>query len=209
MDAALYLTVITASYLFGNVNFAVLYSKMLGKDIRKLGSGNPGTMNMIRNYGKIMGAVTLISDVLKGALPCLLGWFMIGDNFKFSSDRTGLYVGALSLIVGHIYPVFYKFKGGKGIASSIGICAVINLPAAFICFALGFLFIQLTSCGTVGSFICVGAPLTVEAYLIKNPSVAVSVIMCALLFLTLFAHRKNIVRLFQNTDNKTKLYGKR
>jgi len=210
LDYFLYPTVIILSYLFGNLNFAVLYSKLLGRDIRTIGSGNPGSMNMIRNFGKIWGAITLSSDVLKGVIPSLFGWFLLGGNFKFGADRVGLYVGALSLIIGHIYPVFYKFKGGKGIASTIGICAVINFPAALAGFLLAMLFIQFTKCGTIGSFVAIGTPLITEAFLLGGKAgPVVSIIMFLLLGLTLFAHRKNIVRLFTDKESKTKLWGKK
>lgn len=204
--------VIMGSYLFGNINTALIISKIKKQDVRKMGSGNPGTMNMFRNYGVILGVVTLLCDALKGALPCLFGWWLLGEEFSLGADRFGLYLGALSVIVGHIFPVFLKFKGGKGIASSIGVCLVVNPIATLITFAVGVAFILITKMGSVTSFIIISFPLAIEGFAASGADGYMALVNGLLIFtlfsLTLFAHRKNIVKLFTGKESKTVLFGK-
>lgn len=201
---------IVICYLLGNINNALIISKIKKGDIREYGSGNPGAMNMFRNYGFRIGLLTLVLDALKGAIACIVGWFIVG-GFSFTGNDIGKYIGALSVIVGHIFPVFLKFKGGKGIASSIGICFVINPLVAAISLAVGFLFITITKMGAVTSFIIITFPLAITAYelsanfLANLPSI---IIIFAIFVLTLWAHRTNLLRLFSGVENKTDLFKK-
>ena len=111
------------SYLMGSVNNAIIICKTLGLDIRQLGSGNPGTMNMIRSLGLHWGFLTLILDAVKGIVPALLGWYFLGEEvMEFGADKMGLYLCALAGIIGHMFPIYYQFKGGKGVASTLGVC---------------------------------------------------------------------------------------
>ncbi len=128
---------IVICYLLGSVNSALIISKLKKGDIRKCGSGNPGAMNMFRNYGFKFGLLTLVLDAIKGVLACLIGWFIVG-GFSFNGTILGKYIGAISVIIGHIFPVFLKFKGGKGIASTIGICFMISPIVALISLVAGF-----------------------------------------------------------------------
>lgn len=113
-----------ASYFVGCFNFALLISKIKHKDVRKMGSGNPGTMNMSRQFGLKIGAATLFLDMFKGGTMVLVGYFVFrgkvfaGTDFLVSD--LARYVCGVCVIVGHIYPVTMKFKGGKGIASTLG-----------------------------------------------------------------------------------------
>ena len=102
--------VILFSYLLGSVNFAYITARIKGIDISSSGSGNPGTSNVLRTLGKSSAAVVLLGDLLKGAIPILF----------FSNDKYFLLYG-LAAVLGHIYPVFYKFKGGKGVATYLGV----------------------------------------------------------------------------------------
>ncbi len=205
-----YVAVAIVSYLLGNFNSAIAISKLKKNDIRKLGSGNPGTMNMFRNFGKGIGLLTLALDALKGALPCLLGWFVCGEAWKFGANETGLYVGALSVIVGHIFPVFYKFHGGKGIASSVGVCLVINWWATLISFTVGALFLIFFKIGSITSFIIISFPIALDAFTLGTSFGNLpSLILLFILFcMTLFAHTKNILKLFAGTERKVILFGR-
>ena len=111
--------VILFSYLLGSVNFAYITARIKGIDISSSGSGNPGTSNVLRTLGKSSAAIVLLGDLLKGAIPILF----------FSNDKYFLLYG-LAAVLGHIYPVFYKFKGGKGVATYLGvyIAAVLMNP---------------------------------------------------------------------------------
>ena len=121
------------AYLIGNISFAILLSKKKNQDITKMGSGNPGTMNMLRNFGFKTGILTLALDALKGAAPALAGYLLFGDH--------GLYIAGLAVILGHIYPVFRKFKGGKGVACTLGVFLVANPILTLIFFVVAFIYL--------------------------------------------------------------------
>lgn len=197
-------------YLLGNVNNALIISKLKKSDIRERGSGNPGAMNMFRNYGFRIGLLTLLLDGAKGAVACVLGWFIVGE-FSFSGSELGKYIGAISVIIGHIYPIFLGFKGGKGIASTIGICFVINPIVAAISMLVGTLFIIVAKLGAIASFIIISFPLAFTAFelsadlWVNLPSI---IILFVMFLLTLWAHRTNLFRLFSGKENKTDLFNK-
>ena len=119
LTVLMYIAFIGISYLAGSVNNAIIICRLLGYDIRSLGSGNPGAMNMVRSVGLWWGALTLLMDALKGALPALAGWYFLGTPLSFEGSRIGACLCGLAVIIGHIFPVYYKFKGGKGVASAL------------------------------------------------------------------------------------------
>ena len=123
-----YVIVAIGGYLLGGVNFATIFARLNKKNIRDMGSGNPGTMNVMRNLGAKWGILTFICDGIKGALPSLIGNLLIGE--------TGLYAGGLSAVLGHIYPVYTGFKGGKGVATSIGAFVVADPLWSLIAFGV-------------------------------------------------------------------------
>ena len=205
-----FIAVALGAYLIGNFNAAITISKCKKRDIRALGSGNPGTMNMFRNFGKAIGMLTLTLDALKGAIPCLLGWFFCGEFCHFYGSKIGLYVGALSVIVGHIFPVFYKFRGGKGVASSVGVCLVLNWWATLISFAVGALFLIFIKIGSVTSFIILAFPMALHAYRFASEGeLACRILLFCIFCLTLFAHTKNIIKLYAGNERKVILFKKK
>ena len=208
MTALKFVLLIVLSYLLGNVNFAIVISKLKKRDIRKLGSGNPGTMNMIRNFGVGIGLLTLALDALKGALPCVMGWLVCGEAWQLGADKIGLYVGGISAIVGHIFPVFFKFKGGKGVATSVGVCLVISPIATLISFAIGVLFLIFIKIGSITSFIIISFPIAFHAFteMRGGASVAVGILLFAMFCLTLFAHTKNIIKLFSGNERQVVIF---
>ena len=122
-----FIVMAVVSYFVGCFNFALLISKIKHKDVRKMGSGNPGTMNMSRQFGLKIGALTLFLDMVKGGIPLLVAYFIFRGKVFAGTDvlisDLARYVCGVSVIVGHIYPVTMKFKGGKGIASTLGMYA--------------------------------------------------------------------------------------
>lgn len=202
--------VAVGAYFVGNINNAILISRLKGKDIRQCGSGNPGTMNMLRTYGKLLGVLTLILDVLKGVVPCLLGWlFMGGGQFlRLGSDRMGMYVAGLCAVLGHVYPVTMKFHGGKGAATIIGVCLTMQPLYTLATFALGVAFLIVTKVGSITSFIMISAPLAVEGLTAaQNPlGIYCSVILFVMYAFSLFAHRKNLVKLFSGNEGRVVLF---
>lgn len=210
MAALKLISLIIVSYFIGNFNSALVISKIRGKDIRKSGSGNPGTMNMLRTNGIPLGALTLALDILKGVVPCILGWWLIGE-LGFNDDRLGIYVGGICAIIGHIFPVLLKFKGGKGIATTIGVCFVIQPIVTSISFAIGVAFLFITQMGSLTSFLVISFPLAFDGlqFTGEGYDIACAIMLFGILALTLFAHRKNLVKLFKGTENPVVLIKKR
>ncbi len=113
-DLYLYLIFVPVSYIIGSINFATIIAKIKNKDIKKMGSGNPGTMNMLRSVGKFWGCLTFVLDCAKGISFALIGMFV------FKNSNLAMHVLGLSVVLGHIFSCFSKFKGGKGVATSLG-----------------------------------------------------------------------------------------
>lgn len=203
------------SYLIGSVNFAVMLSAGRKRDVRKMGSGNPGTMNMLRNFGAKIGVLTFALDILKGTLPVLAA----GLIFQNSPLSVGMpiiadiarYIAGLFAITGHIYPVYFAFKGGKGIATTLGVFLAINWWLTLIAFAVCFIYILLFEYGSVGSLIMITIMCCVEGYRYNSAHqpdlylLSVSVMLLLICFLTWFAHRSNLYRLMMGKEHKTKL----
>ena len=197
------------SYFIGNVNFALVLSRLKHGDIRNSGSGNPGTMNVVRTYGKVVGVLCLILDAFKAAIPAFFFWWLCSGEVYDVSDKLGLYVSGLSVVVGHIFPVCLKFKGGKGIACIIGISLVAHPFVTLIAFAAGLIFLIIVKIGALASFIMIFVPNIYEAYVLGGTQPAVSGLIFAMLTLAVLAHHANLVRLFSGTENLTVLFKKK
>lgn len=197
------LLVIVISYLFGNVTFARIIAKCKHKDITKLGSGNPGSTNTLRNFGLKLGILNLVLDLLKGFIPSIVTFYLFGQNYAY------LYIAGISTIVGHIYPVIFKFKGGKGIATMMGVFLAANPIATLITIVVAALVWLCFQYGSVASFLCVTVLSCIEGVVHKNLPMQQYQLICLLLFaiflLTWWAHRKNIERLLLGNENKVSL----
>lgn len=209
-----YVIVIIISYFIGNINFARILSKKLNQDITKQGSGNPGTMNMLRTFGFKAGILTLALDALKGACAALLGFLVFGGaegSFvnimginSSAQAMMGLYIGGVSVIIGHNFPVIYKFKGGKGVACLLGIYLIASPILVAICFVFVFIYLYVFDYAAVGSFIFITVLTFFEALKTKG-NLVVIILLFFMYFLTWFMHRKNIFRLLVGTENKANL----
>ena len=204
MNNLYYVILAVIAYLIGNFSSARLIAKCKHDDITKYGSGNPGTLNTWRAFGFWAGILTFLLDMLKGLLPTLLAYFIF-KNVNGCSPEIAVYVSGFSVVLGHIFPVLYGFKGGKGIATSIGIYLVINWWVSLIAFAVmivGMLFVKYASIFTIGYVIA----MSIVEICLCNPANWVNYLFISgILVLVLFAHRANIVRLFQGKENKTEL----
>ena len=142
MEYILLAVVVVVSYFVGNINFARILSGTKKVDITKQSSGNPGATNMYRTFGPKLGYLTLALDALKGVVAGLLGAFVVGHGDFHSIDGlVGIYSCGLAAMVGHCFPVIYKFKGGKGVSTMIGVFLVSMPLVVAICFVLGFIFV--------------------------------------------------------------------
>ncbi|HEY8419407.1 MAG TPA: glycerol-3-phosphate 1-O-acyltransferase PlsY [Clostridia bacterium] len=210
---------VVISYFVGGIHFAALISKLKGVDIKTLGSGNPGTMNMLRNFGVSTAVITLILDALKGAIPALAGYFLLQNDeilkgaissapqwlgyYLAGGTKAGVYIGGISVILGHMFPVLKKFKGGKGVASSVGVFLVANPVITVIAFIIAFLYLYFGKYGSVASFIFLAGSSIAEIVLavIFKDNFLVIILIVSMLALILWAHRSNIVRLFNGTES--------
>lgn len=199
-----YVCVVFVGYVLGNINFARILSKFLKTDITKQGSGNPGTMNMLRTFGFKFGLLTLVLDAIKSALASLYGFFVFGGDMSSMTSVIGLYVGGLSCVLGHNFPVLYHFKGGKGVACILGMFAVANPVWSLVAFAISFIYLCIFDYGAVASFIFITVLTVLEAtkYRANFP---MTCILFVLFFLTWFMHRKNIARLLWGKENRVNL----
>ncbi len=216
-----FLLLAVGSYLIGNVNFAIIISKLKHRDIRKIGSGNPGTLNMSRNFGMGIGVLTLVLDILKGAIPTFVGYIIYMDKgfagTELPISQIAMVGCGFFAVLGHIFPVFMRFKGGKGIATTIGVFMVCSPIVTASSGVIAIVFILITEIGAMGSFIAttpgaIATSYSVYKNYIENQPVNTLQIMLvaitnlfiiAIIVLTWVAHRQNIKRLLAGEEHPT------
>ena len=200
-----YVVLVLIGYAFGNFNFARILSKLRKNKITDSGSGNPGTMNMLRTHGAILGAITLLFDALKAAIPALIGFLWLGNGEYFSTESMiPMLAGGVSAVVGHIFPVLYKFKGGKGIASTFGLFMMLNPIPGLIIFVICFIVFYFVKIGSVASFMFI---YSFSIYQTIMPETRASwiplVLIWGIVALDTYAHKENIKRLLTNSERIT------
>ena len=187
--------IIFCSYLIGSIPFGFLLTKFfLKKDIRDIGSGNIGATNALRTGNKAIGYSTLSLDILKAVLPVIFIKFNYPDY---------IYLSSLCVFIGHVFPLWLKFKGGKGIATYVGILFCIDLIFGLIFIFTWLIIYLIFKYSSLSSLI---ATLSIPAYLLlflNGKNIFFFLIMFVLIF---FTHRKNIKRLINNEESKTKIY---
>lgn len=197
------LIIIVVSYFIGNISFSRMLALSKHKDITKLGSGNAGSTNVLRNFGLGYGVINLVLDILKGFLPAFLSYIIFDGNLIY------LYIAGISVMVGHIYPVVFKFKGGKGIASMLGVFLAADPVVTLIVIACALVCWLIFKYGSLASFLCVTALTVYEGIQAKSMPEGEGKIICLLLFiifcLTWYAHRSNIERLLCGKESKVSL----
>ena len=206
----IYIIIAIISYLIGSVNFSVILSKKIaGFDVREKGSGNAGSTNMLRSVGKGAAALTLICDVLKGVVAIGIA-ILLGNMVQDSNKELLLQIAGIMVIVGHTYPIFFGFKGGKGVATSLGVLLLSNWQIGLICLVFALVMMALTRMVSLGS--CTAAVLFPVLTLFINQHYTVltegkngnvyfiySVILAAIV---LFNHRENIKRIYDGTEHR-------
>lgn len=198
------------SYLIGSVNFSIILSKIVsGEDIRNSGSGNAGATNMLRTHGKKLAALTLILDVLKGIVCVVLAEIFVSrvsGEYKAALDNLCLpYIAGLCAVLGHNFPVYFGFRGGKGVATSLGVVMVLDWKVGLIVMIISLAVMAATRYVSLGSVL--GGALFVIVKIIKDAvthdvrpvGMVCVIIMGALLIIR---HRANIKRLLNGTENK-------
>ena len=187
--------IILTSYLMGSIPFGLILTKIfLNKDIRKIGSGNIGATNVLRAGNKIVGYLTLTLDVLKAIIPIIY----IKLNYP---DL--IYVSSLSVFLGHVFSIWLKFKGGKGVATYVGILFCINYFLGII-FIISWLIIFIISkFSSLGSIL---SSLVIPIYIFLNSDYNNEYFFVIMFVLILFTHRENVKRLINKEESKTKIY---
>ncbi len=189
------LIVAVTAYLIGSFSSAYFVGKLFMKiDIRSHGSGNAGATNAVRVMGSKLGVITFLLDFLKGIIAVLLGLLLYKE--------LGGYIAAFFVVIGHNWPIFLNFKGGKGIATTIAAMAVLEFPVALISVITGITVAIITKYVSVGSitFLVTLFVLTASGLFITNPYLNILTALLALL--GLYRHRENIMRLKAGTENK-------
>ena len=204
---AVYIVIAIIAYLIGSINFSVIISKkMAGFDIREKGSGNAGSTNMLRSIGKKAAALTLICDILKGVIAIGIG--LIVSKIAKDVDRALIVqIAGIFVVLGHTFPLFFGFKGGKGVATSLGVLLMINWKIGLIClvFALVLMaFGRMVSLGSIGAAILYPV-LTLfihTNYIVESTGIKYFVFSIILAIIVLFNHRTNIHRIANGTESK-------
>ena len=186
--------IILISYLLGSIPFGFLLTKfILKKDIREIGSGNIGATNVLRTGNKIIGYSTLVLDILKAVIPILF------IKIQFPEF---IFISSLAVFLGHVFPIWLKFNGGKGVATYVGILFCINYILGFFFIATWLVVFFISKYSSLSSLL---ASLIIPIYyfFIDTENYYFFIIMFILIFYT---HRENIKRLKNNTESKTKIY---
>ena len=191
-------------YALGSISFSVIFSKKIaGFDLREKGSGNAGSTNALRTAGKKVAILTLICDILKGIVAILLV-LLIGNIFKYENTALLVQIAAVTSILGHTFPVFFGFKGGKGVATSLGILLLVNWKIGLICLIFALILMAITKIVSVGSIAAaILFPILVlfigDSFIIDGNYFIFSIILA---LLVVFNHRSNIKKLANGTENK-------
>ena len=199
-----YIVVAILSYLIGSINFSIIISKKVaGFDVREKGSGNAGTTNMLRTVGKKAALITLVCDILKGVISILLA-LLIGKIAKEANNSILVQIAVILVIIGHTFPIFFKFKGGKGVATAVGVLLTTNWQIGLICLIFGLVLIALTRMVSLGSITAaILFPILVlfikTNYIVEGNYFIYSLIIAVMV---VFNHRENVKRLLSGTENK-------
>lgn len=206
---ATYIIIAVIAYLIGSINFSIILSKrMAGFDIREKGSGNAGTTNMLRSVGKKAAVITLICDILKGVVSILIA-VLAGKIVKNLDNALLVQLAGIFVIIGHTFPVFFKFKGGKGIATALGVLLMINWQIGLICLIFALVLMALTKMVSVGSIAAaILFPILVafidQNYIVQTSNSNWSYLVFSIIvsLLVIFNHRANVQRILNGTENR-------
>ena len=204
-----YIIMAVIAYLIGSVNFSVIISKkMAGFDVREKGSGNAGSTNVLRTVGKKAAIITLVCDILKGVVSVLIALLVGTIAGKTANSAVVVEIAALAVVIGHTFPVFFGFRGGKGVATSLGVILIVNWKIGLICLVFALALMALTRMVSLGS-ISASVLFAVLTMFIRDSYIGgidfdFSFIIFGILLATLviFNHRSNLKRIINGTENK-------
>ena len=190
-----YLIIGIVSYLIGSIPFGLILTKIfLNKDIREIGSGNIGATNALRTGNKLIGYSTLILDIAKAIIPVIFVKINYPDL---------IYIASLCAFLGHVFPIWLKFKGGKGVATYVGILFSINLLLGIIFAASWGIIFLMFRYSSLSSII---GSISIPIYILMTGQISNAIFFSIMFVLIFFTHRENIKRLKNREESKTKIY---
>lgn len=204
-----YLILISLAYLLGSIPFGFLIAKAKGIDIRTTGSGNIGATNVLRSVGKGWGILTLLLDALKGLLPAALAPLLADRFFGLENGEIFSLGCGCAAILGHNFPIFLKFKGGKGVATTAGALIGIAPAALGVGLATFIVIFALSRMVSLGSIIAATAIPIAGWLLYRTDGILIPTVLSLLGILVIWRHRANISRIMQGTENRINLKGKK
>ena len=207
---------IVVSYLLGSINSAIIVSKTLYRDdIRKYGSGNAGMTNMLRTYGLKAAGLTLLGDILKTVLAIVFTAFLFGFSYVrgISYNDGYCYMAGLFAVLGHVFPIYYGFRGGKGVLATAAMALVLTPIPFLILITLFVIIVYLSKYVSLGSVtVAVFYPVLVSAYIKFLGLPTPGILMLCLIILAIFivwCHRENLKRISNRTERKISIGGKK
>ena len=197
----IYIIISIIAYFIGSISFSVIFSrKFAGFDVRDKGSGNAGTTNVLRTVGKKVAALTLLCDILKGVLAIGIA-FIASKIWTDVNSELLKYLAGFSAILGHTFPIFFEFRGGKGVATSLGVLITLNWKIGLICLIFALILIALTRMVSLGSIMS-AILFPILMIFMENIKFETLIISLLIALLVIFNHRTNIKRLKNGTENK-------
>ncbi len=190
---------VVMAYLMGSISFAIVISKLFGlQDPRKFGSGNPGATNVLRTGNKTAAALTLLGDAAKG-------WFAVWIAMRMDVDQATIALVAFAVFIGHLYPIFLKFKGGKGVATALGVLFAVQpwlALATIVTWVLIAVFFKYSSLAAIVAAIFAPLYYVFGSGIAWKSSAPIGVAIAAITLFLLYRHRANISRLIKGTEPK-------
>lgn len=193
-----YLIIILVSYFIGSISTSYIIAKrMIGVDIRTQGSGNAGSTNVLRTLGKKAGILTFVGDLLKGVVAVLIA--KVIATIAHTDVATASYIAVVFVVIGHNWPIYLGFRGGKGVATSLGAMIAVNPVIALSCFAFFILIVYVTKYVSLGSVLGICTSPIIMFFIGNYKGLAVTLFLSASV---IFKHRENIKRLLNGTERK-------
>lgn len=192
------------AYLLGSISFSVIFSKKIaGIDVRQEGSKNAGTTNVLRTVGKKAAALTLVCDILKGVVAILIAYAISFITEELNAALL-VQIAGIFAIIGHTFPVFFKFKGGKGIATSLGILLLVNYQIGLICLVFWIIIVAFTRMVSLGSIMAAILFPVLTIFITQNYFVEGNYIIFGIIVavMVVFNHRSNVKRILGGNENK-------
>lgn len=199
----IYILVAIIAYFIGSISFSVIFSrKFAGFDVREKGSKNAGSTNVLRTVGKKAAAITLVCDILKGVISIVIA-IIAGKIWTNDVEILEIlkYLAGFFAILGHTFPIFFEFRGGKGVATALGVLITLNWKIGLICLIFALIIISFTKMVSVGSILS-AVLYPILTIFMGDTNFVATIISILIALLVIFNHRENLKRIKNGTENK-------